>query len=75
MVVGDIDGDGIDDLIIGVLDVDDKKGKIYVISGKYLGLGYIINLVFLLDNVVVIIEGIRFSNVGFFLVVGDVNGN
>lgn len=75
MAVGDIDGDGIDDLIIGAPDADDKKGKIYVISGKYLGSGHTINLASLPDNAVVTIEGTRLSNAGFSLAAGDVNGN
>lgn len=75
MAVGDIDGDGIDDLIVGAPEADDKKGKIYVISGKYLGSGHTINLASLPDNAVVTIEGTRLSNAGFSVAAGDVNGN
>ncbi|MBD2394531.1 FG-GAP repeat protein [Cyanobacterium aponinum FACHB-4101] len=75
MAVGDIDGDGVDDLMISAPDAEGKNGKIYVISGKSLGDGKFIDLAQLPFNAVVTILGTRFSNAGFSLASGDVDGD
>jgi uncharacterized repeat protein (TIGR02059 family) len=36
LVTGDVDGDGVDDLVIGNANHNEGKGRIYVIKGQYL---------------------------------------
>lgn len=75
MAVGDVDSDGIEDLIIGAPEANEKNGKIYVISGRFLGDGKTIDLASLPANTVITIEGTRLSNAGFALASGDVTGD
>lgn len=35
LVMGDVDGDGVDDLVIGNVNVNGGMGSIYVINGYY----------------------------------------
>jgi len=77
LAVGDVNGDGFDDLIIGAPDADGGNGVIYVISGAILVPGKTINLDpgSLPSNGVHIIKGSTTSNAGFALDTGDVDGD
>lgn len=76
LVVADVDGDGIDDLIIGAPQASNsngsQSGNVYILSGKSLTAGSTIDLA---NNPGVTLIGAAGSQAGFALAAGDVNGD
>ncbi len=72
IAVGDVNGDGIDDLIIGAAEANNKAGQVYVISGATITPDSTIDLA---NSAAVILSGQPGSQAGFAVAAGDVNGD
>ncbi|MDS3860715.1 FG-GAP-like repeat-containing protein [Thermosynechococcaceae cyanobacterium BACA0444] len=76
LAVGDVDGDGVDDLIIGASQANnangDKSGNVYIISGTSITPNQTIDLA---NNPGVTLIGQEGSQSGFSIAIGDVNGD
>lgn len=79
LAVGDVDGDGYEDLIIGASQAHnangDKSGNVYIISGKDITSNTAINLTDLSSISAVTLVGTAGSQAGYSLATGDVNGD
>ncbi len=74
---GDINGDGIGDLIIGALSVDNRTGASYLVFGRDSGFGASLNLADLVGSNGFVINGVTADDFTGISVsdAGDVNGD